>query len=152
MTTKNNSKRYIGNLNIFQEIYQAAYFIVYKKFFYRRKTTIEIADSVKFEGHRNTFSNIHVPFISFILIAILFSISIGYQVDPLVSLLIFVGVLLFVFLKLNNFNRRYFINQKRYQTILLRKWTDFSMQSRIGAIIYLIMMVSPFLGLAFIFI
>jgi hypothetical protein len=150
MTSKQNSKKQIDNLNIFQEIYQAVYFIVYRKLFYRSRTTIQIVDSVKAEGHRNTFSNIHVPFISFILISILLAVCIGYEIDSLISILIIGVVVAFVIFKLNKFNRRYFINQKRYQTILLMNWGDFSIQSKIGAIIYLTMMASPFWCLGFI--
>jgi hypothetical protein len=150
MTLKKKPKKYADGLNIFQEIYQVAYFIVYRKLFYRKKTTIQIADSVKSEGYRNTFGNIHIPFISFILISILLIICIGYQIDSLISILIIGVVLSFVIFNLNKFNRRYFVNQKKYQTILVMNWNDFSMQSRIGAIIYLILIVSPFLSLGFI--
>lgn len=150
MISKVNSKKYNSGPNVFHEIYQAVYFFVYRKLFYRRKTTNQILDSVGSEGYRNSFSNIHVPFISFILISILFPISIEFQIDTLIFLLIYGGVLIFALIKLNNFNRRYFINQKRYQTILLMKWADFSLKSRIVAIIYLTMMISPFLGLGII--
>ncbi|MFN8415331.1 MAG: hypothetical protein U0U66_03265 [Cytophagaceae bacterium] len=142
-----NSKKN-KDLDIIQQIFQATYFIVYRKIFYRKKTTIEIIDIVKYERRRKAFDIMHIPFISFVL-AILIFICFIFQINIIVSILIFGGFFLLLY-KLNNLKRRYFINQKRYQTILRKKWSDFSITSRIGAIIYLIIMQSIYLFIIFI--
>ena len=142
-------KQHTKQLNVFEEIYQASYFLLYRKIFNRKKTTAEVINIIEiymttYRYSSSLFNIIHAPFVFVVTILLVLQTVKYIFPESTPAFIILIPLIPFLLLYvLSKFNRRYFFNQKRYKVIIPKKWTDFSLPSRIIAHIYILLLVLP---------